>query len=101
VPKECCAATIAAGISDTIRNDRAVCCRTQGPPCVMPLQPNDPCTPNPCEQGASCAVEYASDNDTCKQQAVCACPAGYIGAYCQTKCGAGEQTCGHQIVGVY
>jgi hypothetical protein len=101
VPKECCAQAIAAGISDTVRNDRAVSCRTHGPPCVMPLQPKDLCTPNPCMAGASCAVEYASDYDICKQQVVCACPTGYIGQFCEIKCPTGSTTCGAQIVGKF
>lgn len=45
----------------------------------------DPCNPNPCQNGAQCMVQAASNGyGGSSSSYVCQCPAGYTGQNCET-----------------
>jgi len=92
---ECCAQNIARNVHLT---DKDVSCNDNAPPCVVPPLEN-PCEPNPCEQGVSCSVAFdftAYMPEYCEYKYSCNCSeaGSYVSSTCEKKCNDDQMPCG-------
>mmetsp|Transcript_5546 Transcript_5546/g.7809 ORF Transcript_5546/g.7809 Transcript_5546/m.7809 type:complete len:451 (-) Transcript_5546:32-1384(-) len=101
---ECCPSEYIKGYSVWL-TDNDISCRTNSPPCLIPLE-DDPClSTNPCKNGAQCSVArgYTWPPPTfeisCFSRLNCLCEdvGSFYGEFCEFTCEDGEAPCGlHQ-----
>ncbi|KAG5180273.1 hypothetical protein JKP88DRAFT_349615 [Tribonema minus] len=104
------ARTLTARLNDESQNyfefpsDAYLSCAIKNPKtdlCILrPAQ--DPCSPNPCKNGATCGVSYIADSTRCKRpvaQCRCAEVGSYVGATCARGCAANRAACGRSFSG--